>query len=156
MKLLTKELAKKLPPLYGQENVPEDEKVVYAKFFTPMSNWTWYATEYDPEERIFYGLVFGHEKKWGYFSLDELQELADKHIVERDLYFDQCKIKELPENRPQKHLLKVCGTCKFGIEGEQPGSDCPVMNLVYPAEWNEAWGNTETCPYHSARIERSN
>jgi hypothetical protein len=31
--------------------------MVLAKFFHPFSSWTWYATEYDPEDKIFYGLV---------------------------------------------------------------------------------------------------
>lgn len=99
MKLLTKEIEKRIPSHYSQEKIPEKEKVVYAKFFTPFSNWTWYVTEYDSEEGIFFGLVFGHEREWCYFSLAELQELADRKpgLVERDKYFDQCQVKDLPE-----------------------------------------------------------
>jgi len=41
MKLLTKELRKKLPPLYSCENVKDP--VAIAKFFHPMSQWTWYC-----------------------------------------------------------------------------------------------------------------
>jgi hypothetical protein len=44
MKLITKALAKQLPPLYSQEE-KGDAATVVAKFFTPDSQWTWYATE---------------------------------------------------------------------------------------------------------------
>ena len=85
MKLLTKKLEKLFPPLGGQEN--NDDPVVYAKFFTPFGGASWYATEYSPEERIFFGYVslFGdHNDEWGYFSLNEFEGL--KRAVERDLY----------------------------------------------------------------------
>ena len=57
MVLMTKELAKQFPQLYSGENIPEGDRVVIAKFFHPMSHQTWYATEYDPDEQIFYGYV---------------------------------------------------------------------------------------------------
>src|SRR5512139_2471402 len=44
MKLLTKELAAKLPPLYANEKQGE-EALALVKFFTPDSSWTWYASE---------------------------------------------------------------------------------------------------------------
>ena len=43
MKLITDEIKKTLPPLYSQEHNPEPQAVL--KFFTPWSNWTWYAIE---------------------------------------------------------------------------------------------------------------
>ena len=52
MKLLTKELEKKLPSLYEQDG-KGDEAIAYAKFFDPCGSWTWYATEYDPKTREF-------------------------------------------------------------------------------------------------------
>tara|TARA_Y100000296_G_scaffold86129_1_gene124749 strand:+ start:192 stop:467 length:276 start_codon:yes stop_codon:yes gene_type:complete len=82
MKLLTKELKKKLPPLYANEDKKDPDAIV--KFFTPFSNWTWYATEFDGED-LFFGLVDGHEKELGYFSLNELESLGSK--IERDLYW---------------------------------------------------------------------
>ena len=86
MKLMTKELAAKMPKLYSQENVADP--MVWAKFFHPFSNWTWYATEYDPEQRLFFGLVRGHEDELGYFSLTELEEVKVRGLgIERDLYF---------------------------------------------------------------------
>ncbi|MGO8672414.1 MAG: DUF2958 domain-containing protein [Capsulimonadaceae bacterium] len=67
MEFLPAELAAKVPPLYSQEETPGP--TVLVTFFTPDSNWTWYATEYDPEERVFFGLVVGFEAELGYFSL---------------------------------------------------------------------------------------
>ena len=59
MKLLTKAIEKSLPPLYANEGKPASGVQIRVKFFTPDSDWTWYATEYDPTERRFYGLVVG-------------------------------------------------------------------------------------------------
>ncbi len=59
-----------------------------AKFFTPDSNWTWYATEFDGED-TFFGLVSGFEEELGYFSLSELQSVTGPlglHI-ERDIHW---------------------------------------------------------------------
>ena len=63
MKLLTKELEKKLPALYAQDGKGKDA-VAYAKFFHPFSNWTWYATEFDGAD-LFFGLVQGHVEELG-------------------------------------------------------------------------------------------
>ena len=96
MKLLTKELEVKLPPLYSQDGKGY-EAIALAKFFTPDSNWSWYITEYDPVERVCFGLVEGFEKELGYFSLDELESIKGPLglAIERDIYFEPTKIKEL-------------------------------------------------------------
>jgi hypothetical protein len=70
MKLMTKEIRRKLPVLYAQDGKGGDA-VAHVKFFTPDSSWTWYATEFDGED-TFFGLVDGQEKELGYFSLTEL------------------------------------------------------------------------------------
>ena len=41
MKLLTKAIRSKLPPLGTTDRLPHDQVMVRAKFFTPDSNWTW-------------------------------------------------------------------------------------------------------------------
>lgn len=93
MKLLTKEILKSLPPLYSQENNPDP--IVRVKFFHPMSNWTWYATEYDGKD-IFFGLVDGFEKELGNFSLSELQSVKIHGLgIERDLYFEPKPLSEV-------------------------------------------------------------
>jgi len=96
MKLLTKKLEAQLPALGATEAIPTDEKTVVVKFFHPLSNWTWFAVEYDPTDRLFYGLVDGFEKEWGYFSLDEMESVRVGGLgIERDLYFGQPKIKDV-------------------------------------------------------------
>ena len=95
MVLMTKELAKQFPKLYSGEKVPEGDRVVIAKFFHPMSHQTWYATEYDPEEEIFYGYVDtgDYDSEWGNFSLAEMQDLKVKGLgMERDIHFTPQKI----------------------------------------------------------------
>lgn len=95
MVLLTKEVLKKLPPLYSQEEKGLDA-VALVKFFTPDSNWTWYATEFDGED-LFFGLVDGFEKEIGYFRLSELKSVkgALGLPIERDMYFKPKSLKEL-------------------------------------------------------------
>ena len=87
MKLLTKELRRKLPSLYSTER--QSDPLVQAKFFTPDSNWTWYVLEFDGDDR-FFGYVSGLENELGYFSLSELQSVRGPFglAVERDLYFE--------------------------------------------------------------------
>jgi hypothetical protein len=66
------------------------------KFFTPDSNWTWYASEFDGED-LFFGLVAGLETELGYFSLRELQEVHGSMglPIERDLHFEPKTLNEL-------------------------------------------------------------
>jgi len=95
MMLLTKKNRKDLPALYSQDGEGLDA-VAHVKFFTPDSSWTWYATEFDGEDR-FFGLVDGQDKELGYFSLSELTQLRGKLglPVERDLYFEPTTLREL-------------------------------------------------------------
>ncbi|MFH1560690.1 MAG: DUF2958 domain-containing protein [Chloroflexota bacterium] len=96
MKLLTKELMGKLPSLYSQEE-KGGNAVAEVKFFTPWTSWTWYATEYAPEDRLFFGLVEGHEKELGYFSLDELEAVQGPGglRVERDMHWKPTPLREI-------------------------------------------------------------
>ena len=92
MKLLTKAIEKKLPPLYSQGNKKAEEVKVMVKFFHPASRWTWYGYEYDPEERVFFGFVkSGLDPDFdelGYFSLDELEHVNVNGMkIERDKFF---------------------------------------------------------------------
>lgn len=98
LKLLTKKLEKQLPAYGATENIPLQDKIAVCKFFTPMSNWTWYAIEYDPEERIFFGYVCGIEKELGDFSLDEFEDLNHfSRKIERDMSFEPTKLSEINE-----------------------------------------------------------
>jgi hypothetical protein len=107
MKLLPKEIRETLPPLYAQDG-KGGKAVVYVKYFTPSSSWTWYATEGEPildefgkeVDFKFFGLVDGHEKEFGYFVLSELEEVRGPMglPIERDLHF---KPKTLEEIAPE-------------------------------------------------------
>ena len=92
MKLLTKELVKRFAQVGSQET--EKDPIILAKFFNPTGAGTWYATEYDPGDRTFFGYVsiFGDwNDEWGSFSLDELESYRGKFGlgIERDLYFGE-------------------------------------------------------------------
>ncbi|MCA9214655.1 MAG: DUF2958 domain-containing protein [Planctomycetales bacterium] len=93
--LMTKELAAEIPPLYSQE--ADADPVAMAKLFTPDASWTWYVTEYDPRERLCFGLVDGLEREWGYFSLDELESVRGPLglRIERDLHFEPVRTSAL-------------------------------------------------------------
>jgi hypothetical protein len=95
MKLLTAEILHNLPALYSQEKVADP--IVRVKFFCPWNHWTWYATEYSPEEGLFFGLVRGQEEELGYFSLVELESVSGPGglKIERDRYFKPCPLSEV-------------------------------------------------------------
>lgn len=67
-----------------------DDPIARVKFFTPDSSWTYYVTEYDPVERLCFGLVVGLERELGYFSLDELESVKGPLglAIERDLHWN--------------------------------------------------------------------
>ncbi len=95
MNLLPDELRRKLPKLYAQEELGADA-IAHLKYFTPDSNWTWYATEFDGKD-TFFGLVDGLEKELGYFSLLELKAARGPLglPIERDLYWNPKTLREI-------------------------------------------------------------
>ena len=99
MKLMTKEIEKKLPALYETEEVALADKELVAKFFTPWSHWTWYAVEYDKNSGDCFGYVHGDFDEWGYFNLEELKKVAGPFglKIERDKFWSPVKFSELKE-----------------------------------------------------------
>ena len=95
---MTIELREKLPPLYSQEH--EEDPLVICTFFTPDSNWTWYALEFDGED-LFFGWVVGFEKEFGYFRLSELGQARGPHglPIERDIHFLPTRLSEVRKLR---------------------------------------------------------
>ena len=95
MKLLTKALAKKLPALYSQDGKGEDA-IAQVKFFSPDGQYTWWATEFCPEEGRFFGLVQGQERELGYFMLSELETTRGPMglKIERDMHWSPRPLSE--------------------------------------------------------------
>src|ERR1035438_10302025 len=102
MKLMTKELEIKFPAIYTNEEKDPKDVLIIAKFFCPWGNWTWYATEYDPETGRFFGFVRGDFDELGYFSLQELESVRGPFGlgIERDLFFGVHTLAEAME----KHI----------------------------------------------------
>ena len=106
MKLLTKELEKKIPPLYSQENNPDP--MVVAKFFFPAGSATWWIIEGQWEEYGEYKdyTMFGlcmlftpQEAELGYISLNELASVTGPFglKVERDMYWEPVPLSKVKE-----------------------------------------------------------
>lgn len=84
----------KIPGLYSAEHVPLKEKMIYMHFFIGGSDW--YASEYEPKERLFFGFAILNNDlemaEWGYFSLEELASLKVQFLeVDRDIHFTPTK-----------------------------------------------------------------
>ncbi len=95
--LLTQEIRESLPPLYNSEEHPEQEAIAVVKFFSPYSQWTWYAVEFDGVD-TFWGLVDGFEMEYGYFSYGELEKVmvyGGVPAVERDCHWTPRPVKEI-------------------------------------------------------------
>ena len=98
MKLLTKAILKRFEKVGSQEEIKDP--IIIVKYFNPAGRGTWYATEYDPTDRTFFGYVsiFGdHCDEWGRFSLAELEniKLPWGLGIERDLYFGEKPISNI-------------------------------------------------------------
>ena len=94
MRLMTAELEKRFAQVGSQEEAKDP--VIVAKFFNPMGAGTWYATEYDSDNKMFFGYVSifgGIEDEWGYFSITELESYESPYGtgIERDLYWTERK-----------------------------------------------------------------
>jgi len=96
MKLLTQANLKALPA-QGSTIGQGKDAIAQVKFFTPWTNWTWYAVEYNPECKLFFGLVDGFEKEVGYWGLEELEDFKGPFgmKIERDLHFQPTALNAL-------------------------------------------------------------
>ena len=95
MKLLTPELEARFAAVGCQDGKGFDALAI-ARFFTPDSGWTWYATEYNPQRREFFGYIIGFEAGMGYFGMDDMDAVRgplDLPIA-RDLYFVEQTLRE--------------------------------------------------------------
>ena len=97
MKLLTKELLERFKQVGSQERVKDP--LIIAKYFNPTGAGTWYATEYDPDTKTFFGyasIFRDWNDEWGYFSLDGLENFRGNFGlgIERDLHFGEKRASE--------------------------------------------------------------
>lgn len=78
----------KIPKLYSTEKTPWADTIIHQHYF--IAGCDWYAAEYDPVERCFFGYAILNcdyqNSEWGYFSLNELKRIHHDGIeVDRDL-----------------------------------------------------------------------
>lgn len=85
--LMPEALRAQVPALYATEKTADP--TVWAKYFTPDSSWTWYVTEFDPNDNLCFGFVVGLDHELGYFSLADLEAARGPMglRIERDLHF---------------------------------------------------------------------
>ena len=93
MQLMTKELKKRFAQVGSQRGVKDP--VIVAKYFTT-DGALWYATEYEPDRKTFFGYVFmfdDEKANWEYFSLENLEFFTGPWgaEVERELYWHRKK-----------------------------------------------------------------
>lgn len=101
MKLMTKQLEHRFAQVGCQAE--SNDPLIIAKFFNPTGAGTWYASEFDPKTRTFFGYVsiFGDwNDEWGSFSLEELENYRGMFGlgIERDLYFNEQKSSQVIKN----------------------------------------------------------
>lgn len=87
--LMTEEIAKTVPRLYEQDGA--DDPIVHVHYFSCVTGWDWYLTEFDPRTGEAFGLVRGFEIEWGYFSVREMERVNREkgfEVVERDEHFE--------------------------------------------------------------------
>ena len=98
-KLMTRELANTIPPLYANDGADDPDAVIArVKLFSPYNGWRWYITEWDAETGQCFGLVDGFDTELGYFDLTELAEakvFGRIPAVERDLRWKPVTLGEI-------------------------------------------------------------
>jgi hypothetical protein len=97
MKLLTKEILAAFVKQGDMSNKKAADILVIAKFFNPGGAGTWFACEYDPETRIFFGYATIHYGELGSFSLDELESFRGRWglRIERDRHWRRRSLQEV-------------------------------------------------------------
>lgn len=92
--LLPVDIAAQLPPLHGSAEHPNS--IGRVKFYTSWAGWAWYASEYDPERQLCYGIVCGLRREYGYFSVAELEQFRGPYEfrVKRDAHWSPRPLKD--------------------------------------------------------------
>jgi hypothetical protein len=94
-----KAVVERIPPLYGTDHIPAEDKMIWLHYFT--SNSDWFIAELNPNDGIAFGFAcLGGDRQnaeWGYMDLEELEAVRGKVanlpvrgfsiIVERDCHW---------------------------------------------------------------------
>ena len=128
----TKEELEKMPAFYSTEEVPLKEKIIVMHFF--IGGCDWYAAEYSPEEKCFFGFAILNGDldmaEWGYFSLKELSELKVQFLeVDRDLHFTLAKAKNIENIRKAQGWQESASLEKsMKRGGDENGGSCKIVS----------------------------
>ena len=95
--LFPKHVENTLPSLGSTDHVMAEESIAQVKFFNPVGGGTWYATEYDPKDKLFFGWADLGSPELGYFSLTELESYTGPLGlgIERDMYWSPTPLSEV-------------------------------------------------------------
>ena len=100
MKLLTKAIKAVAPPVAYNAS---DDALIVAKFFHPLSSYTFYMTELDSDGQMAYGYVMGLAvDEFGPVSMRELKSVSVYGMgIERELYFpiNEHRVADVKEGR---------------------------------------------------------
>ncbi len=107
MKLITKQLERLFEkyPLYSQDGKGKGATVL-AVFRLAVTGWTWYVLEAERQsdgDWLFFGLVDGHKREYGYFTLSQLTgiDIYKKIRVVRDTSFQPARLGDtVPKMQP--------------------------------------------------------
>jgi len=110
IKLMTKELEKKIPNFNNTDTTPLKDRKIYAHYFHPLRNFHWFVYEYDKETQLFFGYAFLNNidfAELGYFSLTEFEEINKQFPIgiERDRGFKPQPTDEAVQQYPM--LTKI-------------------------------------------------
>lgn len=97
--LVPKSIQKQIPKLYATDDELLGDRTAYARYFHPMSAYTAYLLEYDPKEKLGFGLTtMGHEWELGYMSIEEMQSVKVMGLgIERDIHFQPKTLSQIEE-----------------------------------------------------------
>jgi hypothetical protein len=125
--LIPEETAKTIPELGDTRR--QRDPVAHVKLFTPDSSWTWYVTEYDRQEKVGYGLVYGHEPELGYFSIEEMRSVRGPLglPIERDVSFSPRPLSQCEDpTHIHENPLKPAKTVEHQEPKKQEQSEEPA------------------------------
>ena len=104
MKLITKEIEKKLPKIGATGEMEAKDIKVPLKLFNPCGAGTWYIIEYDKEENLAFGyvnLMGAPFAELGYIDMNELTSIKFPPFglgIERDMHFGNHTLEEVMES----------------------------------------------------------